>query len=61
MSALLLFLGLDIALLVAAAILLLVVIVRRGRSAHYVALAAMLIVLAVGVWYTGIRTPPALP
>jgi len=42
-------------------VLLLVVIVRRGRSVQYLALAALLIVLAVGVWYTTIRTPAALP
>lgn len=54
------FLALVIALLVAAGILLLVVIVR-GRSLQYLALAALLIVLAVGVWYTAIRTSPVLP
>jgi hypothetical protein len=41
--------------------LLLVVIIRRGASIQYLALAALLIVLAVGVWYTTIRTPAALP
>ncbi|HYR94942.1 MAG TPA: hypothetical protein VEP48_12130 [Methylomirabilota bacterium] len=61
MNALLLFLGLDFALVVGAVVLLLVVIVRRGRSPQYLALAALLIVLAVGVWYTAIRTPPVLP
>ena len=61
MNALLLFLGLDVALLAAAGVLLLVVIVKRGNSAQYLALAAMLIVLALGVWYTAIRTPPVLP
>ncbi len=60
MTALLIFLGLDIALLIAAAILLIVVIVR-GRSLQYLALAVLLIALAVGVWYTAIRTPPVLP
>ena len=61
MSSLLVFLGLDVALVVAAAVLLLAVIVRGGRSPQYLALAALLIALAVGVWYTAIRTPPALP
>jgi hypothetical protein len=60
MSLLLLFLLLDFALIAGAAVLLLVVIARRGRSPQYVFLAALLIVLAVGVWYTAIRTP-ALP
>lgn len=60
MTALVVFLALVIALLVAAGILLLVVIVR-GRSLQYLALAALLIVLAVGVWYTAIRTSPVLP
>ena len=61
MSSLLVLLGLDVALVAGAAVLLLVVIVRGGRSPQYLALAALLIALAVGVWYTGIRTPPALP
>jgi hypothetical protein len=61
LNALVLFLALDAALLAVAAILLLVVIIRRGRSPQYLALAAMLIVLAVGVWYTAIRVPPVLP
>ena len=61
MNALLLFLALDLALVVGALVLLLVVIVRRGRSPQYLGLAAVLIVLALGVWYTAIRTPPVLP
>jgi len=60
LNALLLLLGLDFALVAGAVILLLVVIVRRGRSPQYLALAALLIALAVGVWYTAIRTPPVL-
>ncbi len=48
-------------LLIAAGVLLIVVIVRRGRSPQYLVLAAFLILLAVGVWYTSIRTPPVLP
>jgi hypothetical protein len=42
-------------------VLLLVVIVRRGRSVQYLTLAALLILLAIGVWYTTIRSPAALP
>ena len=61
MNALLLFLALDFALVIGAGILLLVVIVRRGRTPQYLALALLLIVLALGVWYTGIRTPALLP
>jgi hypothetical protein len=52
---------LDLALVTAAAVLLLLVIIRRGRSAQYLGLAALLIALAVGVWYTTIRSPAALP
>ena len=61
MSALGLFLVLDLALVTGAAVLLLLVIIRRGRSVQYLALAALLIVLAVGVWYTTIRSPGPLP
>ena len=61
MNALLIFLLLDFALVIAAAVLLLAVIIRRGRSPEYLGLAALLIVLALGVWYTAIRTPSALP
>ena len=61
MNALGLFLLLDLALLAGAAVLLLLVIIRRGRSVQYLALAALLIVLAVGVWYTTIRSPVSLP
>ena len=57
MNALGLFLVLDLALVAGAAVLLLLVIFRRGRSVQYLALAALLIVLAVGVWYTTIRSP----
>jgi hypothetical protein len=58
MSGLLLLLLLDFALVAAAAVLLLVVIAQRGRSPRYLLLAAVLIALAIGVWYTAIRTPP---
>ncbi|MEP6695077.1 MAG: hypothetical protein ABJB39_10560 [Chloroflexota bacterium] len=61
MNALGLFLILDLTLVAGAAVLLLLVIVRRGQSMQYLALAALLIVLAVGVWYTTIRSPAALP
>ena len=60
MSALTLLLVLDFALVAAAIVLLLVVLVR-GRSPQYLALAGLLILLALGVWYTAIRTPPVLP
>ena len=49
-------LGLDLALVLGAVVLLLVVIVR-GRSVQYLALAVLLVALAIGVWYTAIRTP----
>jgi hypothetical protein len=61
LSALTLFLLLDFALVVGAIVLLLVVVLQRGRSPQYIALAGLLIVLAIGVWYTAIRTPPVLP
>ena len=61
MSALVFFLALDAALLLGAGVLLLAVIIGKGRSVQYLGLAALLIVLAVGVWFTSIRTPPALP
>lgn len=61
MNALTLLLVLDIALVVAAIVVLLVVLIQRGRSPGYLALAGLLIALALGVWYTAIRTPPALP
>jgi hypothetical protein len=61
LNALGLFLVLDLALVAGAGLLLLLVIIRRGRSVQYLALAALLIVLAVGVWYTTIRSPVSLP
>ncbi|HKW78747.1 MAG TPA: hypothetical protein VJQ09_06570 [Candidatus Limnocylindria bacterium] len=57
MNAPLFFLALDFALIAGAAILLLVVIGRRGRGAQYLFLAALLIALAIGVWFTAIRSP----
>ncbi|HEY7624274.1 MAG TPA: hypothetical protein VIA63_04545 [Candidatus Limnocylindria bacterium] len=61
MSAAVLFLALDFALIVGAVLFLLLVIVRRGRTATNLGLAALLIVLAGALWYTTIRTPPPLP
>ena len=61
MNALGLFLVLDLTLVAGAAVLLLLVILRRGRSVQYLALAALLILLAIGVWYTTIRSPVSLP
>jgi hypothetical protein len=61
LSALTLLLVLDFALVAGAIVLLLVVLIQRGRSPQYLALAGLLIALALGVWYTAIRTPPALP
>ena len=61
MSALTLLLVLDFALVAAAIVVLLVVLIQRGRNPQYLALAGLLIALALGVWYTAIRTPPALP
>jgi hypothetical protein len=44
-----------------AAVLLLLVVIGRGRPGQYLSLAMLLIALAVGVWYTTIRSPVALP
>jgi hypothetical protein len=52
------FVALDLALVVAAVLLLLAVIVRRGRGVSHLALAFLLVVLAIALWYTAIRTPP---
>jgi hypothetical protein len=52
---------LDLALVTGAAVLLLLVVIGRGRSVQYLGLAMLLIVLAIGVWYTTIRSPVALP
>jgi len=61
MSALLFLLILDLALVAGAILLLLLVIIRRGPLVQNLALAMLLIVLAAGVWYTSIRTPPTIP
>lgn len=57
MSLQLLFVGLALACVAGAALLLLAVLVRRGRGARDLALAALLVALAFGVWYTAIRDP----
>ena len=61
LNALSLFLLLDLALVAGAAVLLLLVMIGRGRPVQYLSLAMLLIALAVGVWYTTIRSPVALP
>jgi hypothetical protein len=35
--------------------------IGRGRPVQYLLLAKLLIALAVGVWYTTIRSPAPLP
>jgi hypothetical protein len=50
--------ALDLALVVSAVLLLLAVIVRRGRGVSHLALATLLVVLAIVLWYTAIRTAP---
>jgi hypothetical protein len=59
MSLQLLFVILALALLVGAAALLLVFLFRRRVSDLW--LAMLLMALAVGVWWTSIRTPLPLP
>ncbi len=61
MSALLALLVLVFALVAGAVALALLVMVRRGPAGTYLALAALLLALAAGVWLTGIHTPPPLP
>ena len=61
MSALLLFLVLVLALTSGAMVLLVLVLLRRGPVLTYLGLAALLIVLAAGVWLTTLRTPPLIP
>ncbi|MDE3102200.1 MAG: hypothetical protein KGJ98_08180 [Chloroflexota bacterium] len=53
----LLFTVLTLALVVGAALLLLLVVFRRERQLTNLALAVLLIVLALGVWWTAIRSP----
>lgn len=57
----LLFAALALLLAAGAALLLVVVIFRRERQLSYLALAVLLMALAVGVWWTSIRTPLRVP
>ncbi len=61
MSLQLLFVLLAFALLLGAAVLLLVFIVRGGKRTQDLALGVLLLALAVGVWWTSIRTPLPVP
>jgi hypothetical protein len=61
MSAPLAFLVLILALVGGAVMLSVLVILRRGPAASYLALAALLVALAAGVWLTTLRTPPPMP
>ncbi len=57
MSFQLAFTALTLALLLGAGLLLLVATVRPGRKATNLLLAVLLIVLALGVWATAVRSP----
>ena len=57
MSAALLLLILDFALVAGAVLFLFLVIIRRGPTMTYLALGLLLLILAAAVWYTTIRTP----
>ena len=61
MSLQLIFTVLALLLTVGAALLLLVVVFRRERQLANLSLALLLMGLAVGVWWTGIRTPLPVP
>ena len=61
MNVQLIFVLLALALLFGAAALFVVVIFRKERRATDLALAVLLLGLAVGVWWTSIRTPLPLP
>jgi len=61
MSVLLALLVLVLALVAGAIVFAVLVILRRGPAGTYLALAVFLLVLAAGVWLTGIHTPPPLP
>jgi hypothetical protein len=61
MTAALLLLVLDLALVAGAVLFLLLVIARRGRIATNLGVALLLIVLAAALWYTSIRNAPPLP
>lgn len=60
MTALLLVI-LALALVSAAAIFLLLAIFRPREATRHLLFGVLLLGLAVGVWYTAIREPPALP
>ena len=61
MSLQLLFVVLALACVAGAAVLLVSVLVRQGQGGRDLALAALLLVLGAGVWYTAIRTPLLVP
>ena len=61
MSLQLVFVLLALALLLGSALLFIVVMFRRERRGTDFALAVLLLVLAVGVWWTSIRTPLPVP
>jgi hypothetical protein len=48
---------LALACVALAAVLLVTVLVRPGGGARDLALAALLLALGIGVWYTAVRTP----
>jgi hypothetical protein len=57
----LIFTVLALLLTAGAALLLLVVVFRKERQLANLSLALLLMGLAVGVWWTSIRTPLAVP
>lgn len=57
----LVFAGLALTLAAGAALLFIVVIFRRERQLPNLALAALLMALAFGVWWTAIREPLTVP
>jgi hypothetical protein len=61
MSLQLIFTILTLLLTAGAALLLLVVVFRRERQLANLSLAVLLLVLAVGVWWTSVRTPLPVP
>lgn len=61
MSLQLLFVVLALACVAGAAVLLVSVLIRRGQGGRDLALAALLLVLGMGVWYTAIRAPLDIP
>lgn len=55
------FTALTLALLLGAGLLLLTATFRPGRKATHLFLAILLIVLALGVWATAVRSPLLVP